>query len=198
MFTVLFQGSNRVVTKKVKQSGGGGTVGDTTPPLRRRGGGMMGDTGSSSSDEDAYLSAAEELSLSPTHQNYETPDNGEKAEYGAEVAEDGEKETIQSQIEDEGVNNHPKVGNDEDLNDVVSEDQIGQIEVSKTVDDSSDNEYEDKYSYKCLNRLDRDFFSSPRLNMVLDSPVSQRSMATILMGGMGGVAMVMDIVLFPP
>ena len=90
MFTVFLQGSNRLVTKKVKQ--GGGTMGDTAPLLRLRGGGMMGDSGSSSSssDEDAYMSAAEELSLSPTPHDFETPDNhsnGELADEGAGVSD---------------------------------------------------------------------------------------------------------------
>ena len=47
-------------------------MGESAPPLRLRGGGMMNDSGSSS-DEDNYMSAAEELSLSPTPHYYETP-----------------------------------------------------------------------------------------------------------------------------
>ena len=36
-------------------------------------------------------------------------------------------------------------------------------DIAKTADNSDDDEYQDKFSYRCLKRLDRDFFSSPRL-----------------------------------
>ena len=60
---------------------------------------MMDDSGSgSSSEEDNYMSAAEELSLSPTPHNYENPaDNVSKAEF--------DDEPTHSQGEDSGVNN---------------------------------------------------------------------------------------------
>ena len=55
----------------MKQVGASVTAGSETAaplylPLRLRGGGMMDDSGSGSSSEDNYMSAAEELSLSPT------------------------------------------------------------------------------------------------------------------------------------
>ena len=43
---------------------------------------MMVESGSSSSDEDAFLSAAEELTSSPTPHNYESPETGESVEEG--------------------------------------------------------------------------------------------------------------------
>ena len=48
---------------------------ESKPPLRLRGGGTMSGSGSGSDDEDedAFMSAAEELDLSPTLQHYETP-----------------------------------------------------------------------------------------------------------------------------
>ena len=45
---------------------------ESKPPLRLRGGGILSGSGSSS-DEDTFISAAEELDLSPTLQHYETP-----------------------------------------------------------------------------------------------------------------------------
>ena len=125
----------------------------------------MDDSGSSSSsEEDNYMSAAEELSLSPTPHHYETPPDNNH-----------ERVSTHSEGEDDGVNDQD--GEDEELNAVVVEplrentemdtvtndyrDQRNEV-IEKAVENkgasSSDEEFEHKYSYKCLKRLDRDFF----------------------------------------
>ena len=185
-------------------------MGESAPPLRLRGGGMMNDSGSSS-DEDNYMSAAEELSLSPTPHYYETPalnaelnggdlmdekgdgkgeienrndpeekleDKGDahtglsdvEEELESEAAQpDGECTRIEKEMsstfqEEQAAGENARKGGEGALitNDAAGGDQTGQIEVSKSVD-SSDEDYEDKYSYRCLKRLDRDFLSRPRL-----------------------------------
>ena len=49
---------------------------------------------------------------------------------------------------------------------VIVEDQQGEVP-EKSVENqggsSSDDDFEDKYAYRCLKKLDRDFQSSPRL-----------------------------------
>ena len=57
---------------QAKTSQCGGSLAESKPPLRLRGGGILSGSGSSS-DEDTFISAAEELDLSPTLQHYETP-----------------------------------------------------------------------------------------------------------------------------
>ena len=99
---------------------------------------MVESDSGSSSDEEAFMSAAEELSSSPSPHHYETPESDgndyESAEGRGDVRTDCD--TI--------ITNY--------------EEQVDTVEVPMTVDN-----YTDKYSYTQLHTLDRDFFSSPRL-----------------------------------
>ena len=70
-------------------------------------------SGSSSSEQDVYMSAAEDLSLSQTPHHYETPDNdfhAELADDNAKMTEDREKDAAHSQAEVDDVNNHVQDG----------------------------------------------------------------------------------------
>ena len=98
----------------------------------------MVESGSSSSDEDAFLSAAEELTSSPTPHNYESPEIGESVE--------------------EGGGNGNLYNNNGDVQTVSN--------VNRAGSETSDEEHVyDNRGAKFLMKLDQNFLESPRLLM---------------------------------
>ena len=98
----------------------------------------MVESGSSSSDEDAFLSAAEELTPSPTPHNYESPETGDLVE--------------------EGGGNGNLYNDDGDVQTVSNVNTAGS--------ETSDEEHVyDNRGAKFLMKLDQNFLESPRLLM---------------------------------
>ena len=125
----------------------------------------------SSSEEDAFMSAAEELSLSPTPHNYETPTmNSETSGDLKEEIEESKEEKEKDDDLKENLGDKDEIGTGpfdlevEHGGDAALPARSCHVEVAVTTDNSDDDdEYRDKYSYSSLKMLDRDFFSSPRL-----------------------------------
>ena len=132
---------------------------------------MMSDSkgGSSSDEEGAYMSAAEELSLSPTPHNYETPALNNEASGDLEEERGDSKRAKEKDVdpeenlEDKDDKDFGPCDLEEDGGEIAQPARSCQVDISKAADNSDDDEYVAKYSYRCLKRLDRDFFSSPRL-----------------------------------
>ena len=172
---------------------------------------MMSDSeGGSSDEEGAYMSAAEELSLSPTPHNYETPLNSEIS--GDSIEERGEGEEVEE--EDDESEEKLEERSDAGLSDVAQ--PIGDLTCKEMESTFSEEHpagenvqsyeggedavvandaagglggsfFQESFGQKFLEKLDRHFQESPRLIMrgifrgeVLELQAKRRTEGTLV------------------